>query len=667
MLAWFATPAGLAVLLAASIIAIDLVTIAAAGPWDPWETHYGEVARQILVRGDPMDLWWQPGNGGPSGAAEKSFASKPPLAFWLMALSMKVFGVGMSADPSEMVRSPLPELAIRLPSMLAGWAGAAGLGFVAWRLASPRAGVITGAVLATMPQFAIVTRQALTDLFFIVPVVFAAGAYALAWMQDDRELVRRGRGRASIPWDRAWVAFVIVFVLVAIVPLAVLHAHSFDPATWAKVGKIQRRAQGLREIQQHMWIYWGFVAIVLVGSLFWRRRSQALMGILYACAGLSLLGKGFIGPGLIGVFVLGHLVLSGRWDILRRCGLPTGVLIFAIVGLPWHHAMTLYRGERWVNELIIQNNLQRFASGEQKQAVGNFAYYLETLGIAALPWSALAPLATFAGLRAYGKPSSAPGIELQRFALLWLVVSLFAIGFSTTKYYHYLLPCLPPLAVLIGLWLDQAIGERVDRKSTGTWVGALVGLAILGFVVRDVLHSPAWIAHLTTYLYTGMWLEGAPEAWWLAGTAAVFALGLLAWPFARRDLSVAAFVLSGLLTTAWIIGDYVPAASESWSQRRALQIWFDERGPEDRLVSWWFYYRGETFFTKGDVWVMKDPDRKALGDLVEEMRGRGGALWFVTTVQHSNRVGAQLPPDVRGNLEEVWTSFHYALLRAPVP
>jgi hypothetical protein len=84
-------------------------------------------------------------------------------------------------------------------------------------------------------------------------------------------------------------------------------------------------------------------------------------------------------------------------------------------------------------------------------------------------------------------------------------------------------------------------------------------------------------------------------------------------------------------------------------------------------VSWWFYYRGETFFTKGDVWVMKDPDRKALGELVEEMRGRGSALWFVTTVQHSNRVGAQLPPDVRRNLEQVYANSHYALLRADVP
>ncbi len=662
-----ATPAGFAVLLALAIVGIDLFTIGLAGPWDPWETHYGEVARQILVRHDPLDLWWSPGNGGPDGAAEKSFASKPPLAFWLMALSMKAFGVGTSADPAELVRSPIPEIAIRLPSMLAGWVGAVVLGHVTWKLASPRAGVLTGVALATMPQFAIATRQALTDLFFVVPVVVAAAAYALAWLQDDRDLGRRGRGWKSVPWDRAWLVFAIVFVIAAIVPLAVLHQHAFDGGTWAKVGKIARRAEGLRGIQEQMWLYWGFVAIVLVASLRWRRRSQPLMGIVYVCAGLSLIGKGLIGPALVGVFVLGHLVLSGRWDILRRCGLPTGILIFAIVGLPWHHAMALYRGERWVSELIIENNLRRFATGEQKQAVGDFAFYLETLGIAALPWSALAPIATFAGLRAYGEAPTERGVMLQRFALLWFGVSMFAIGFSSTKYYHYLLPCLPPLALLVGIWLDRAADDRAARRSTATIVLVVVGLAILALVVRDVLNAPAWIAHLTTYLYTGMWLQGAPPTDWLVGTAAVFALGLLVWPFVRRDLSIAAFVLSGVLTTGWVIGDYLPIASESWSQRRAMQIWFDGRAPQDRLVSWWFYYRGETYFTKGDVWVMKDPDRQALTELVESMRGTGGALWFVTTVQHSNRVGAQLPTDVRRNLEEVYANFHYALLRADVP
>ena len=50
-------------LAALAVVATSVWSIAACGPWDPWETHYGEVARQILVRSDPIDLWWQPGRG----------------------------------------------------------------------------------------------------------------------------------------------------------------------------------------------------------------------------------------------------------------------------------------------------------------------------------------------------------------------------------------------------------------------------------------------------------------------------------------------------------------------------------------------------------------------------------------------------------------------------
>lgn len=654
-----------ALLVAACVIGIDLGTIAAAGPWDPWETHYGEVARQILVRSDPMDLWWQPGNGGPDGESEKSFASKPVLSFWLMALAMKVLGVGTGADPAELVRSPLPELALRGPSMLAGWGAALVLGATAWRLASPRAGVLAGTIVATMPQYAIVTRQALTDMIFVAPVVAAACAWALAWLQPERELRTRGNRWRRVPWDRAYVVFLLVLVLGAAVPLAVLHQHAFDPLTWRYFGKIARRAQGLRDIQTHMVLYWVLLALVFLRSLRWTRRSQPLMGILYVCAGLSLMAKGFIGPGIIGVIVLVHLAASGRWGLLRRCGLPTGIVLFVLACFPWHHAMALYRGERWVSELIIDNNLRRFATGEQKQAVGGFAYYLETLGLAGLPWSALVPTAGVFGLRAFLRPSDERGVELQRFATLWLAVALFAISYSTTKYYHYILPCLPPAALVVALWLDRAAESR--ERTLAVWGTVVLGLAIVGVVIRDAIHTPTWLAHLTTYLYTGMWTEGAPEVSVLLASCAPFALGLLAWPFVPRRWCLLAFVVAGVLTRSWIIGRYIPGASESWSQRSAMRVYFDQRGPKDRLVSWWFYYRGETFFAKGDLWVMKDPDRSSLGELVEASRGQEITLWFVTTVQHANRLASHLPVDVRRNVEPVYENFHYALLRVDVP
>jgi 4-amino-4-deoxy-L-arabinose transferase-like glycosyltransferase len=192
------------------IVVIEVATITACGPWDPWETHYGEVARQILVRHDPLDLWWRPGYG-PDGNAENTFWSKPALPFWLMALSMAMLGVGSRPEVDEMVRSPWPEVAIRLPSLISGLLCAVFLGYVVWRLlrdetrrrsgaAEPmaaRAGIFTAVVLATMPQWAIVTRQALTDMFLVMPVVVALGAWALAWLQPDRAAAAVDRGAVA--------------------------------------------------------------------------------------------------------------------------------------------------------------------------------------------------------------------------------------------------------------------------------------------------------------------------------------------------------------------------------------------------------------------------------------------------------------------------------------
>jgi 4-amino-4-deoxy-L-arabinose transferase-like glycosyltransferase len=674
-------PEAWALLAGVAIVTIYMVSMAASGPWDPWETHYGEVARQILRRHDPMDLWWQPGNEGPDATIEKSFASKPALPFWAMALSMKLLGVGTSADPAEMVRPLWPELAIRLPSLVAGLSSALMLGYVGWRLVSPRCGVLTGVVLCTMPQWAIVTRQALTDMFFVGPVVLACCAWAMAWMQPDRALRTRVWRRWELPWDRAHVAFVVLLVLGALVPLAVIHQHAFDPFTWKHhVGRSAHRAAAMRDIQAQMFAYWVLAVMVVLRSLWWRRRSQAWMGILYLAAGLSLIGKGLIGPGLIGAVVLAHLAVSGRWALLRQAGLPMGIVLFALASFPWHHAMMLYRGERWVSELIIENNLRRFASGEQKQAVGGFAYYLETLGLAALPWVAVVPVAILAGFRAFERrvrtalpegqsaapPTETPATQLHRFAVLWFAVSLLAISFSVTKYYHYLLPVLPPLALLVALWLDGAM-QRSATPSKGVLAGALVGIALLVAIVRDAMASPAWIAHLTTYLYTSFWTKGAPDVDRLMITVAPFGVGLVLWVVARRRAALVAFVLSALLTTAYVIDDYIPAASESWSQRTALRIYFDEREPDDRLVSWWFYYRGETFFTKSDIWMMRDPNRQALTEYIAEREGMNAHLWFITIDSHASRLGANLPPKYRNDIEEMYRNFHYVLLRVHIP
>jgi 4-amino-4-deoxy-L-arabinose transferase-like glycosyltransferase len=726
-------------LAALAVVATSVWSIAACGPWDPWETHYGEVARQILVRNDPLDLWWRPG-GGPDGNAENTFWSKPALPYWLMALSMWLLGVGTGRAPDEMVRGPWPELAIRLPSLLTGLACAAFLGWACARIlaaARPldpgqptRAGLYTALALCTMPQWAIVTRQALTDMFFVAPVTVAMAAWALAWLRPDRELRRRplaallprrlrdrllGPGpeghvpadlppasprpgrlaavlRREIPWDRAYLGFLLVFLVAVVAPILVLDAHVSSDRTVERVSTFVKKPGvpnfgTLVKIHQVMLGYAAVALLLLVRTLRWRTASQTWMGILYIAAGVSLVGKGLIGPGLVGLLVLLHLLVTARLTptVLWRCGLVTGLALFALASLPWHHAMWIYRGDSWLNELIIVNNLARFGSGEQDQAVGGFAYYLRTLGLAALPWSAALPAVLWAAARrlrattsghAHLDMSSPPGPnghappadpagELWRLGLLWFCATLALLTTSVTKYYHYLLPALPPFALLVGLWLSDPAPPPRDRRLALAAAG--LGVALLALVMRDVLVEPAWIVHLTTYLYDHMWRNGAPTTTGLLVGAVPFALGLFLWAARQRTAGAVAMLLAGFLTLNYTLNSYLPAVREHWSQRTAIRYYYDNRGPDDPLASWWFYYRGETFFTKGAVWVKKEADRESLAELVEANRGQGRTLWLITTGSHINRAKSSLPNDVRRTSEVAYENAHYALLRAPIP
>src|SRR4051812_19354662 len=89
------------------------------GLYDPWETHYSEVARQMMVRGDYISLWWP---GAPIDA--EHFWSKPVLSFWIMSLSMTLFGLGgHHQDPGVMALSTRAEWAVRMPFCLMGVLG----------------------------------------------------------------------------------------------------------------------------------------------------------------------------------------------------------------------------------------------------------------------------------------------------------------------------------------------------------------------------------------------------------------------------------------------------------------------------------------------------------------------------------------------------------------
>src|SRR6186713_242440 len=81
------------------------------GLWDPWETHYAEVARRMLEDQDWVRLKWE----------NESFRSKPVLTFWMVGAGFKLLGIADEGGYSgEMVSSSAVEWAVRLPFALWG-------------------------------------------------------------------------------------------------------------------------------------------------------------------------------------------------------------------------------------------------------------------------------------------------------------------------------------------------------------------------------------------------------------------------------------------------------------------------------------------------------------------------------------------------------------------
>jgi 4-amino-4-deoxy-L-arabinose transferase-like glycosyltransferase len=110
--------------------------------WSPVEGRYAEVAREMVVSGDYVT---------PRLNGVKYF-EKPPLFYWLEALSIKLFG--------------LREWSLRLWPALFAVLGCLAVYGTGWQLFGARAGLLAAGVLATSPLYYALGRVVAVDMTF---------------------------------------------------------------------------------------------------------------------------------------------------------------------------------------------------------------------------------------------------------------------------------------------------------------------------------------------------------------------------------------------------------------------------------------------------------------------------------------------------------------------
>jgi 4-amino-4-deoxy-L-arabinose transferase-like glycosyltransferase len=634
------------------------------GLWDPWETHYSEVARQMTHRGDYISLWW-PG----SPRDPEQFWSKPVLSFWLMSIGMRIAGVGLPTGvPGEMALGHRAEWAVRVPFCMMGVLGIYAVYLVTARFVSRRAGLLAAVVVATAPMYSLVARQAMTDMAFVGPMAMALALGALALFDDDdQRLPRRGRRFWSFPHHALFYGTVALLALTVVPQLVVDSVQLKVVIPW-----------GEREIKMYGAVamipyYLGF-ALVLFLMARTRYRAPFYLYLAAILCGLSVLAKGLAGLGLPVIVFAGYLAFSWNWRRLGRAqlvyGLVVSLLVAALVAVPWHHAMLIRHGPAFWSELFGDNHWRRMVIGRHGDR-GTFEYFVRELGYGLWPWIAFAPGAlAWAVMRRSGPPSDAAAARKQGVLLLgaiWAVSGYAVVSLSMTKFHHYVLPAIPGFAIVIGAFIDDLLERRSPRTAL---LVALCGIPLVVLVAADFSDAKN-SAQLFLWLFSYDYVHNKNGRPWpdrldYTGTLIAFtvvsglALAAFAVPRFRRWATVG---LAGIAIafTFFLLDGFMRGVAPSWSQKGPIASYYEHRRSSDeRLVAYMLYWRGETFYTSNEIYDGPPEERTVfdqegaddkLKSWIEHHRGR--RAFFLYERFQQARVQGLLPAEARGSFQVV--------------
>jgi 4-amino-4-deoxy-L-arabinose transferase-like glycosyltransferase len=238
-------------------------------------------------------------------------------------------------------------------------------------------------------------------------------------------------------------------------------------------------------------------------------RRRSLFYGFYAFAGLAVLTKGLIGIVLPAMIIGAWIIVMSEWRLLRQMYLPTGLLLFLAITAPWHVLVSLANPE-FPRFYFIHEHFERYLTkvhGRFKP----FWFFIPVLLLGLFPWTAFLFQAVKDALPPAWKDRRQHGPAV--FLLLWAGLIFVFFSASSSKLIPYLLPVLPPLALLIGRYLAAV---RVPDHRAAFRAGAVAVAVMTLLIVVGLLLLPRFRPEVDLHLFrnhlvviTGILLFGA--------------------------------------------------------------------------------------------------------------------------------------------------------------
>jgi 4-amino-4-deoxy-L-arabinose transferase-like glycosyltransferase len=189
--------------------------------------------------------------------------------------------------------------------------------------------------------------------------------------------------------------------------------------------------------------------------------GKGFLALFYTALVLALWTKGLIGPVLVLSGLLAHGVITGRTDAVIPLRPNLGVVVLASAVAVLTGAIAWSGGAEALSSWLWVNHVERFVRPAGTGHAHAPAYYAWVLPLAVLPW--LVPFVWSMRPKAPMWRADRAHAALVRYAAAMTVGPLVVLSLAASKREVYLLPLLPPLAVLLG----AAVLDRIETETPG--------------------------------------------------------------------------------------------------------------------------------------------------------------------------------------------------------
>jgi 4-amino-4-deoxy-L-arabinose transferase-like glycosyltransferase len=365
------------------------------------------------------------------------------------------------------------------------------------------------------------------------------------------------------------------------------------------------------------------------------RRAGVALICFGAFLGLAVLAKGPAAIILAGGAVLLWALATKHWGAALRLLHPYAIAAFCIIALPWYVVCGL-RNPGFFHVFIFEHNFERYLTPvfQHRQP---FWFFIPITLLATLPWTVFLIPAARDGWRLWREKTwhGSPGF----FFACWVLFPLLFFSFSQSKLPGYILPSIPPFALVIASSLARLI-ER--HPSFGSRIFILFGLTWIGLAAAALVwlhHTPAApVAQIRTAVF----------ACAMIATAAGVAIGILSSAHQRATIWIALVMVALAVELAGTA--VLPKLDPYESARSAGTLLRSDLRPDRlfiyRLPRSWEY--GLNFYLGREVHEWSPADREAALVLTtsrgfEQMNNDG---YFRGALEEQNRgiVFVPIPP-----------------------